>query len=107
LNPNFKRTAHESVWLSIPNQLMGKNTRLKIYSQNKVCLSILIKLRGNPRHLQLTVYLSNILVIFSKHYNFKLQLFDNLCMWVFDLEGKPLKHLKIKYWTLSGSKSHF
>jgi len=33
LNPNFRRTSHESNSLFIPNQLMGKNVRLEIYSQ--------------------------------------------------------------------------
>jgi len=108
LNPNFKRSIHESIWLPIPHQNYGQNASLEIYSQEKVCLSILNQPRGNQSHpYNLTIYLSNILEIFFEHDIFKLKLFDDLCMWVFDLGGESPKPLKIRDWTLSGSKSHF
>jgi len=87
---------------------MGKNASFDIYIDEKVCLSTLNQLRGNQSHTyNLTVSLSNILVIFFEHDIFKFKLFDDLCIWVFDPRGKPPKPLKIRDWTLSRSKSHF
>jgi len=73
---------------------MGKSTRLEIYSQQKVCLPIVNKPRSNQSYTyNLTIYLSNIFVIVSEHYIFKLKLFNNLCRRVFDPRGKPPKNL--------------
>jgi len=63
---------------------------------------------GDQSHAySLVVCLHNILLFFFEHCIFNLNLFNDLCWWVFNPVGRPPKSLIIRDWPLPRSKSHF
>ena len=88
--------------------MIKKDTSLEIYGHELACLPISNKPMGDQSHTyNWVVCLSNIPFLFFEHFIFNLKLFDDLCRWVFDPEGRPPKSLIIRDWPLSWSTSHF
>lgn len=87
--------------MSIPNQSIDKDGSLKIHVHELACLSMSKQSKNKQSHTcSLNVYLGNIRLTF-----FILKMFDDLCKWVFNPEGRHSKSLILRYWSLIRSKS--